>query len=295
MSSGPDTPLRIRFGRALAHYLVPPGIRETERRVRKALACRKLVRKHRELLLPNEELRGRHAGRRCFVIANGPSLARQDLAPLAGELTIVANGFWNHPIVERWNPTYYCLVDPVFFDGTPAMARFFEELRTRCPRSTLIVPLAGKDLVGDGHAAGSSVRFVAPNGYLVEQLCGMPDLTRVIPNMFSVSALQLMVAMYLGCSPIYLMGFDHDWLATRGDLGHFFQGPTVKDHATAAPGAGFARNYRTLMEGQLSLWKRYEQLGAIAERAGLRILNATDGGYLDVFPRAAYGEVIGAR
>ena len=45
----------------------------------------------------NRALKDRHVGKRCFVIGNGPSLARTDLAPLANEYTIGANSFYRHP------------------------------------------------------------------------------------------------------------------------------------------------------------------------------------------------------
>src|SRR5437762_13838485 len=69
-----------------------------------------------ERLARNRAFAGRHAGQRCFILATGPSLATQDLGPLVGEITFVLNAFWKHPAVEQWQPTYYFLADPLFFD-----------------------------------------------------------------------------------------------------------------------------------------------------------------------------------
>jgi len=286
---------RLRIGRSLGYWLIPQGIRDAERRLRKAIRTRRMLFRQRDLVAPNAELRGRHAGRRCFVIGNGPSLARQDLAPLEGELTFAVNGFWKHPIVERWNPTYYCLADPAFFDGSEPNRRFFAELRARCPSSMVFVPLdAHRVIVEQDLLPASHVRYVAFSGQLRDGLRRPPDLTRAVPAVINVPLLAMLVAMYAGCSPIYLMGLDHDWLAHRGQFGHFFAGATIENHHTAALLDLSSRKYKWLMEGQLQLWNSYEALGPMAERMGTRILNATDGGFLDVFDRVRYEDVVAA-
>jgi hypothetical protein len=61
----------------------------------------KLSSAERDLLNQNEKLRNCHRGQRCFVIGNGPSLTKQDLAPLDGEITFVMNAFWKHPILDK--------------------------------------------------------------------------------------------------------------------------------------------------------------------------------------------------
>src|SRR5262249_33051041 len=76
-----------------------------------------LSQEDRRLLASNSGLRGLHSGKRCFVLGNGPSLCVEDLSPLACEITFVMNRFFDNPIVEEWQPTYYCLSDPAFFDG----------------------------------------------------------------------------------------------------------------------------------------------------------------------------------
>ena len=45
------------------------------------------------------------------------------------------------------------------------------------------------------------------------------------------------------------------------------------------------------MKANLSLWKNYRSLHRIAEAKGIKILNATNGGYLDVFDRIDYADV----
>jgi hypothetical protein len=127
-----------------------------------------------------------------------------------------------------------------------------------------------------------------------EGLPGPPDLVRTLPWVTNVVPLAIMVAMYAGCSPIYLMGLDHDWLAHRGAFGHFFPGVTIDAHASAANHDLSRTSYGKLAATVLGLWRSYEALRAVAEQTGTQILNATDGGFLDVFPRVAYADVVRA-
>jgi hypothetical protein len=46
------------------------------------------------------------------------------------------------------------------------------------------------------------------------------------------------------------------------------------------------------MESQLILWTGYEKLRDLAEAEGCQIINATNGGFLDVFDRADYEAVM---
>jgi hypothetical protein len=48
----------------------------------------------------------------------------------------------------------------------------------------------------------------------------------------------------------------------------------------------------TYFQDYTQLWKQYRVLGRIAQARGCRIINATRGGLLDVFPRAPFEKVL---
>ena len=80
---------RARFLRTLAGWFLPVPIQN---------ALLTAAYRWRGIQVQNKDLKNRHAGRRAFVIGNGPSLGRQDLRPLANEITIA-------PIVSTNTPT----------------------------------------------------------------------------------------------------------------------------------------------------------------------------------------------
>jgi hypothetical protein len=242
----------------------------------------------RKLIRANERFRNCHAGRQCFVIGNGPSIRKQDLSLLANEITFVMNAFWKHPIVEQWQPTYYLLSDPTFFDRSKPSKDFFDNLRTRINETTFMVSLHSKPVVeGERLLPRASTYYFA----LERRLLGKDsrenlDLTRRLPYAEVVAQLAIMVAIYMGCSPIYLMGQDCDWLSRQVERDYnFYDGPTVNGHPLVSEAA---RPYDLELRDLLSIWQTYRKLHSIAEKKGIKILNATEGGLLDVFERVSY-------
>jgi hypothetical protein len=252
----------------------------------------------RQTLQHNESLKNKHKGQRAFVIGTGPSLASQNLEPLANEVTFVMNAFWQHPIVEKWQPTYYLLSDSVYFDQSEQSLAFLRSMKARISSSIYFAPLHFKERIIESgmlpvertNWIGLGSEFHDP-GTRIDNI----DFTDLVPNPRSVSQLCIMAAIYLGCSPIYLLGLDHDWLAHMGQNRHFYQGHAgFEAHPKHKPVLA-DWGYRANMESQLILWSGYEKLREIADRDGCRIINATNGGFLDVFERANYEEVIGLR
>jgi len=253
----------------------------------------KLSSAQKNLIRQNEKLRGCHAGKRCFVIGNGPSLKSQDLAPLANEITFVMNAFWKHSILDTsWQPKYFCFADAFCYDGTAAVKQFFNSVRERAHSAEYLFPLEGKPVVErDALLPLDATHFFAfqgqPIGFSVADTF---DLTRPVPFPFSTAQLAIMAAMFMGCSPIYLMGLDHDWLAHRGADTHFFSGRSLENHPTATGELDYS--YESEIEAMRKLWKGYRKLSEFADAHGLKIFNATAGGFLDVFPRANYEALV---
>lgn len=245
-------------------------------------------------LAENAGLRGKHAGQRAFVFGNGPSLKSQDLTPLAGELTFVGNSFWRHPVLERsgWNPTYYTFVDRRFFDGDAITDDFFENVRERCDDTTYLIRTRHMDIVRDRDLLWDApIIPIETGGSMSDEGLDDIDLTQMLPAVESVLLVELMAAIYMGCSPIYLLGADHDWLASMGQTTHFHDEKTIA-HADDAATSPIRSEYRPMLEFCWRLWRNHEMIRDIAIRHGVEIYNATAGGALDVYPRVALETVV---
>ena len=242
-------------------------------------------------LLPrNEIFRDRHRGQRCFVIGNGPSLKEQDLSRLRGEITFAVNAFYLHPVIkESWLPTYYFLSDPQYFDGSVALAEF-AELTAAIGSTPIFVPHYAKDfLTTTGALPADQTYYLASCGGEEESWRARPDLTKTIPGAQTVVQLAILAAMYMGCSPIYLLGLDHDWLSHGGQHLNFYSEETAAEQPEGnLPGW----TYRKMMEAMLTMWDIYEMLARIADAEGIEIVNATHGGFLDVYKRQSFESIV---
>lgn len=256
-----------------------------------ATCRRRAMRDCGTLLDRNEIFRDRHKGRRCFVLGNGPSLNQQDLSLLRDEITLVTNNFYRHPVLrETWQPGYYFLSDPLYFDGTTVGLEEFSKMTHAISSAPFFVPHYARSFV-DATSALPADRtyYMATCGGTEEKWQETPDLTKTIPGAQSVVQLAIMVAMYMGCSPIYLLGLDHDWLSHGGQHLDFYSEAKAENQPQGnLPGW----TYRSMMEAMLTMWNVYEMLARIARHEGIQIINSTRGGFLDVFERQSYESIV---
>lgn len=249
----------------------------------------------KEYLNKNLQYKDRHKGKRAFVVANGPSIKEQDLSFLKNEITYTMSGIWKHPLIDKgWQPSYYCLADPIFFEekeGFDSIKVFFENVRRKLEAGIFFVPfLAKKSIEKHKLLEGLNVNYILFNSSLSNANNDGVELPKGIPGVQSTAQMAIELAIYMGCSPIYLLGFDHDWLAKRGMDRHFYHGKTLKNHPKA-DGDLNKVPYKVDLEACLMLWQGYETLLKIAKAKNIQIINATAGGFLDVFPRQDYEKI----
>ena len=283
----------VRVNSFWTEHVLPPAARRWLRRrvIAKRFRTRVTIDDRRVLAL-NAALRGRHTGRRAFVLGNGPSLGRVDLRPLAGEVTITMNSFAHHPILSTWKPTYYCRAEPGAAYDTPEKQRSIRELTATLDAEGYFFPLDARPII---EPAGL---LPADRAYYFKSIVDLTewpverrgvDLADGVPFVGNTAQFGILLAIYLGCSPICLLGMDHDFLAHRSVNRHFYP-------ATAAEVGGsddLSRYpYEKLMRDTLREWERYAVLGRLAARHGCEIVNATEGSFLDVYPRVRYDEAV---
>jgi len=246
------------------------------------------------LLAPNAALRNRHAGDgRCFVIGNGPSLKEQDITRLRGEVCIVANSFFLHPDHTVVAPRYWCVADPHYQAEQPNALAWLRELEAHSDGATLFFnPNAAAVLRKHGLFRNRPVHYISAG-----LACDAPedvrlDLTRPINvGLCTVSSFAIPLAIYLGFREIYLIGCDANW-HVAGDHTplHFYATNPHFQHwdTNAASRQTLGLSVEEELASQCACFKSHRLLRDYARHRGIAIVNATRGGYLDVYPRVAY-------
>ncbi|NLF30021.1 MAG: hypothetical protein GX591_03940 [Planctomycetes bacterium] len=292
-----------RLGRFALRWCAPEGVADLLRRARGRAAAPPPT-LPADVIARNADLAGRHAGRRCFILATGPSIRTQDLSPLAGELCIAVSHFFLHPDIRRIRPAYHVLapyhppfdfdaLDTVFdgfdahyddgvryiFGHRPYAYSVWDYLRQRphrCPEHAYFVDYGRSEQLSDAnHRRGD-----------VWDLAGRPFEPR------TVLYVAIQAAAYMGCSEIVLLGCDHDYLAdmTRVTNHHFYReedGVSDVEHLSAFTTERWFEEY-------YFRWRQYRLMRQALAARGVTIINATAGGMLDVFSRANLAELLDA-
>lgn len=264
-------------------------------------------------------LHNRHRGERCFVVGNGPSLNDIDMARLKGEITLGSNrcylGYeaWGFPF------TYWGVYDQFQIE------EYHLDYEAHVPVETVkFFPAEYWPVLRV--AQGCPVNSVWPDP---RPRAFSDDPERVYRG-FTVTYMLLQIAAIMGCDPIILIGADHRYELSRRGYSRVFRsvrrgvarhlrGGRVYDAALAAQHAW----RKGSVAGAPSLWTtvdaaspthftaRYTDGGKNrflppepeeaerdfacaqqwAEASGRRILNATPGSALEIFPKVEFEEL----
>jgi hypothetical protein len=290
-----------RLGRFALRWCAPQGVINLLRRARERKVGPPLT-LPADVIARNAELADRHAGRRCFILATGPSIRTQDLSPLAGELCIAVSHFFLHPDIRLLRPAYHVLapyhppfdfdtLDTVFdgfdahydegvcyiFGHRPYAHSLWDYLETHPQRRR------GQAYFVD---YGRSEQLTDANHTRPE----VWDLTQRPFEPRTVLYVAIQAAVHMGCTDIVLLGCDHDYLAdvTRVTDHHFYR---EADGVSDVEHLGAFTTERWFEEYHLR-WRQYRLMRQALAARGVTITNATAGGMLDVFHRAELADLV---
>lgn len=240
----------------------------------------------------NKKFQNFHKNKRAFVLANGPSLKKLDLKKIKKEdITIGVSGIYKHPDLKsgRFHLNYLALLDRLFFSYKPEILSIYNELDKGLGETKFLFPLArGYGFIKDHNLLrNKEIIYAATYGNETSKI----DFTKVIPGFQTVATFSIAWAIYLGCNPIYLLGYDHDYLANREMDSHFYNGSIIKGHITESKAISEIYTYYDTMKFMMKFWENHLFFKNIAVKNNIKIYNATQGGYLDVFERKKYDDL----
>lgn len=275
----------------MKQWLLPPGWVQAINRMRTRPAeTLAIPDEHRKLLERNLVLRNRHRGERCFILGAGPSVKRQNLKKLAGEVVISVSNTFVHPDYDVFKPRYHVL--PHLLRGHGVLhdeSRFvawLTEMEARTGKAEMFLHLGDKPLIEkNGLFRGRAIHwneYCAWDGQCQDEI----DLAR-IPAIWSVSEFAISVALFLGFDEIYLLGFDHDWF--NGLYNYFYDEKTDHMMKPDISKMGYV-DAEFQMRRHADIFKKYKCLYAI--RKNIFNANADPKHYLDVFPKVDFDSIL---
>jgi hypothetical protein len=227
----------------------------------------------RRMLNRNAELRDKYLGQSVYILGNGPSLNNFDLKTIRGHEVITMNHFELHPQKDEFKIVAHCIGEPYSSSTWEDPMPMLNGVKADTYWVNVdAVPFFSKQESCD-------VRYYLPGLRASALMLNGDDLTGVALQYQSTAQMAINVALFLGFKDIYLLGFDHDWLVTRGHSPHFYE---ERDNVDKADLSQFA--YIDMIRISLKLFEIYVKLGQIAKKRDARIWNLSKPSYLDVFP-----------
>ena len=227
--------------------------------------------------------RNRYRGQRAFLLGNGPSIVNQDLSLLKEEITFGVNAIYLHKERMGFLPTHYLVEDTLVAED----------------RRDEIIALNGPNIW-----LGNYLKYCLSDvdAYWLNVLIDYrdyqgfphfsPNLERLVWVGGTVTYLAMQLAYFMGIQTLYLLGFDHQYqipesglvqgdliISTDSDPNHFHP-----DY--------FGKGYRWHFPKTERMEQAYIKARTIYNRSGRRIINASEGGHLEVFPRQDYVTVL---
>jgi hypothetical protein len=217
-----------------------------------------------------DALRNKHAGERCFIIGNGPSLKNTDLSLLRNEKTIGMNRIYLMYPDLGFTTSYYLSVND------------------------LVVEQCAKDIQKleiPSFVSWRGRRWLQPTKnlhYLYTTYTGPKFGINAADRLWegaTVTFVAMQLAFHFGFKQVVLIGVDHNF-ATKGKPNETVvsQGDDPNHFSPAYFGKGFRWQLPDLDTSE----RGYIMAREAYRAAGREIIDATVGGKLTVFPKAAY-------
>lgn len=259
-------------------YLTSPFVLDLIRYLR---ACRSYM-QFRKILKKNTSRLGSKSSK-VFVLGNGPSLREVASESLGDSDVIVMNSFTKGDFKPKGKVVAHCYGEPQSADSWSV------EDAVEC------LSVSKAQSIWCHFSTYADIKKFVPEELLHPVVPGIEadfgnhislDLSGVCFAYGTTAQLAIQVAIFYGYDEIILLGFDHDWASVKEYSRHFYSDDrdpfdTFKQRPYVAQLAELHR-----------VWSIYYRLRRYSEKKNIKIVNGTNGSYLDVFERADIKEFV---
>ena len=220
-----------------------------------------------------EALRGwrdKYKGKRCFITCTGPSLTISDLEMLKDEYVFGMNSICLIHDKTDWKPDFFGIQDGNVFVKV-------KDALLSTDNGFVFAPIQYKKMFNTPsnwtyfHLSGSYHLYEMRFGRMFSKFSNNCYVTSY--DGYSITYTIMQLAVYMGFDELYLLGADCNYL---GKNQHFIE-------------YGYSNNPDKLAG---RLFASYGRAKSFADEHNIKIINATRGGCLEIFPRMSLEEVL---
>jgi hypothetical protein len=222
-----------------------------------------------------EKLRDRHAGERCVLVANGPSLSHMDFRLFRREICIGMNKIYLGFKRFHFYPRYYVTINRYVIEQSVKEIKTMNCVKfvSRRGANGLIEEDALTYLVDTRKSGSAFCRDISNEG---------------VSEGHTVTYAALQLAYFLGFREVIIVGMDHRYqYQGKPNEAKIMQGADPNHFSADYFGGGQTWNNPNLLRSEES----YRIARRVYEQSNRRIIDATLNGACKVFERADYKNI----
>lgn len=208
-----------------------------------------------------------------FIILNGPSITKQDFSLLKNKQTMFVNRGFKHHLYKDLHPRFHVFVDKKMLTGEWP-ATWLDEIAENNPDVIFIMPVqwAFKDIFQPYIKKGYHFYWIPFN---------------TPASCLGVAGYCFNFALQNNFRKIYFTGFDATGLANEilHTASHFYGKNEENDKKTTLD---YKRDFYMFSRHLSDLIR----LADFVKKSNREIINITEGGLLDMFPRAQFNQIL---
>lgn len=275
-------------------WLLPPGILNFIKKLKRSMRYWLNRNKTTADIVKFKDI---HKGKRCFILATGPSINQMDLTVLKNEISIAVSFFGYHKDIKKICPKYHVCAPnheplgeknalnyfnmikecypsdiPCFF-GITQYKHSFDNVLLRYPdlkpEQTYFIDYSNSEMINENNKCDS----------VIWDPCKTPFA------LMTVAFEAIMIAAYMGCNEIYLLGCDYNYIKDiegRKEQHFYPDSKTVQGREYIAE-----NGLEPFFKNSYLLWKRYRLIFEALEQRGITVYNASPDSLLDMFPKVS--------
>ncbi len=224
-----------------------------------------------------------HKGEKCFIVAMGPSLTKEDLKAVSSHICFTVNSGYRVFRECGLCPDYYVTMDDDDLTYEQMKEILKEENSLKYAFTAAHTKLRDKRLILLPTDVSPIFRLDSILNRISSRLFPFgrfsKDITKVVYSGKTVLCACMQIAAYMGFDRIYLIGADFDYTGSRVYT-------SMSDEDESSLKGRDAADISSVMR---------LQMGAVAEdarRHGIKIYNATRGGALECFERCRLEDIL---
>lgn len=226
-----------------------------------------------------EKFKNKYAGKRCFIVGNGPSLQIEDLKKLSNDVSFMTNTIYSVFENIGFKPTFYVLEDMTAAEKCFTTREDFEWLL----ENTENVFCSKKNVKYREYSQSDYKNLYFYN--LIESREGFSlDINDKIYGYGTTVFSMYQMAFYMGFKEIYLIGMDCSFNKVINDDGEV----VINENILTNPEFMHQIDDDPALYNLNKILLAHAKAKSMADSHGIKIYNATRGGKLEVFERVDF-------